>query len=83
MDTNTKQLAMAIRHLYNTMSGLSKQTTLNGHRVEVSTGRKMTDPILVMVEDNNGNHVWLKASKRACAVNNLYSISEKAAQVIA
>ena len=83
MNTATKQLAMAIRHLYNTMSGLSKQTILNGHKVEVSTGRKMTEPILVMVEDNNGNHVWFKASKRACAANSLYNISEKAAQVIA
>lgn len=83
MKATNEQIAMAIRHLYHTMQGSRKEMNLNGHRVEVSTGKKMTDPILVMVEDKTGNHVWFKASKRACDTNSLYHISEKAAQLIA
>lgn len=83
MKTNVTQLAQAIRHIYNTMNHLSHEVKLNGRLVNISTGRKLTDPILIMVENENGEHIWFKASKNASHTNNLYNISEKAAQVIA
>ena len=83
MKATTTQIAKQIRNLYYTMPRNHAKATINGHLVDVSTGKSITDHILIMVETEDGKHTWFKASKNASGINSLYNISEKAAQLIA